>query len=360
MGDGFRAVVAVLLMSIVSFPAAAEEFFGPLRIRDMGPFQLLRLNMLPDHAIPSAPGRYAIELHLSHSNTFAADEDVLRYLRGRDRRGELSIEDVQNIRALSDDAFLFDGSLGYFQLTGHYGLSDRWSMNVSIPVHYYGGGFLDGTIENFHETFGFDTFGREFISRNDFQAVAILDGDVFYLLERPTQSGLGDPVIGVRYYHPLGGHSALTFELAHKISMHSTASYLSTGSSDTGVQASWHAHGDRNSIYLSLALVRAGRAEPFPENTRRLVPSVNIAWENRLAENLNLVLQLNGARSMFEDGADPELTANVFQASMGLRQRHGDFVWSYALTENLVNFNNTADLGFHIGFAWLPRPADAH
>ena len=142
--------------------------------------------------------------------------------------------------------------------------------------------------------------------------------------------------------------------MAHKFSMHSAESFLSTGGSDTGVQVSWHSHGDRNSVYLSLALVRAGRAEPFPEKTRRLAPSLNIAWETRLTENLNAVVQLNGARSLFEDGADPELAANVFQASAGLRHRHGNFVWSYALTENLVNFNNTADFGFHIGFAWLP------
>lgn len=356
MGDGFRIVIIALSLAFASLPALAEEFYGPLRIRDMGPFQMLRLNMLPDHAVAPAPGRYAVEMHLSQSNTFAADEDVLDYLQARGRRGELSVDDVRNLRELSEDAFLFDGALGYFQFTGHYGFSDRWSAYLSVPVHYYGGGFLDSTIESFHESFGFDTFGREFISRNDFQAVAILDGDTFYLLERPVQGGFGDPVVGVRYYHPLPEHSALTFELAHKVSVHGTDSFKSTGSSDTGVQASWHAHGERNSLYLSLALVHSGRAEPFPEHTRRLAPSVNIAWENRLAENLNLVLQLNGARSVFEDGADPELTANVFQASIGLRQRHGDLVWSYALTENLVNFNNTADLGFHVGFAWAPRP----
>ncbi|HEX6928797.1 MAG TPA: DUF3187 family protein [Gammaproteobacteria bacterium] len=354
MGGRFRAIVAVLALACLCSPALAEAFYGPLRIRDMGPFQLLRLNMLPDHAIAPAPGRFAIELHLSQSNTFAADEDVLHYLESRDRRDELSAEDVENIRALSEDAFLFDAALGYFQLSAHYGLSDRWSAYLAVPVHYYSGGFLDSTIESFHDAFGFDSFGREFISRNDFQALAILDGDVFYLLERPLRSGIGDPVIGVRYYYPLPRHSALTFELAHKVSVHGGTGFLSTGASDTGVQVSWHAHGERNSIYVSAALVLAGRAEPFPEHTRRFAPSLNIAWEHRLAQNLNLVLQLNGARSLFENGADAELTANVFQASVGLRQRHGEFVWSYALTENLVNFNNTADLGFHVGFAWLP------
>lgn len=82
--------------------------------------------------------------------------------------------------------------------------------------------------------------------------------------------------------------------------------------------------------------MRAGRAEPFPEHTRRLAPSVNLAWEHRLDNHLNLVLQVNSARSVFEDGADAELTATVLQASLGLRRRFGEFVVSCALTENLV------------------------
>jgi len=355
MGWGFR-VLAATALAVAALPSMAEEFYGPLRIRDMGPFQLLRLNMLPDHALSPTAGQFALELHWSASNTFAMDRDVSDYLKVRGERREISTVDVENIGTLSDNAFLFDGSLGYFNMTAHLGFSDRWSGYFSVPVHHYSGGFMDRTIEDFHDMFGFDSFGREYINRDEFQAVVVLDGETFHLLEAPTGNGLGDPVIGVRYYHPLGGHSAVTFELAHKLAVLDPDDFLSTGSSDTGLQVSWHAHGLRNSIYTSFALVRAGRADPFPDHTRRYAPSMNIAWENRVLENLNFVLQLNAARSVFEDGADEELTANVYQASVGLRQRHGNFVWSYALTENLVNFNNTADLGVHIGFAWLPAP----
>src|SRR5262245_15202982 len=34
---------------------------GPLRIRDMTPFNLLRLDMLPAHAVDAGPGSWAIE-----------------------------------------------------------------------------------------------------------------------------------------------------------------------------------------------------------------------------------------------------------------------------------------------------------
>lgn len=352
MGDSLR----FLLLLLMVFPVAAEEFYGPLRVRDMGPFQLLRLNMLPDHAIAPSQGRYAFEAHLSSSNTFAMDKDVHDYLKERGIRQSIGADDAARIAARTDNAFLFDGSLDYFLFTGHYGFSENFSAYLSLPVHQYSGGFMDHTIESFHDAFGFDSFGRQYISRNQFQALVIVDGDMFYLPGAPIASGLGDPVIGLRYYYPLHERSAVTIEVAHKHAVHDTGSFLSTGSSDVGLQVSWHTRSESDAWYASFAFVHAGRAEPFPVATRRNAPSFNVAWEHRLSSRLNLILQLNGARSVFGEGADDELTANVFQASIGLRQRRGEFVWSYALTENMFNFNNTADLGIHIGFAWLPSP----
>lgn len=356
MGRGSRAIV-VLAFLLLAPSIHAEEFYGPLRIRDMGPFRLLRLDMMPDHAIKPSASRWAVELHLSHSNTFAMDKDVSTYLKARNRRGEINATDGANIIALSDNAFLFDGSLGLFQAGLHFGLTDRWSVSASIPMLYYGGGFLDSTIEAFHTAFGFDTFGREYISRNDFQAVAVVDGESLVLLDRPIGGGLGDPVFSARYWWPLDARSAMTLEIAHKFATHDGVSFLSTGSDDTGVQLAWNHKGDRNAFYTSFAVVNAGGSNIFPDHVRRVVPALNLAWEHKLTEYSNALVQVNASRSMFRAGeADTELTGNVYQVSAGLRHRAGQWVWSYALTKNVVNFNNTADLGFHIGFAWLSAP----
>ncbi len=357
-GDVVRLACLALMFGLAAVPAAAEEFYGPLRIRDMGPFQILRLNMLPDHALAPSAGRVGLEFQVSHSNTFVMDTDIHAYLERRGARGEIGPRDVTAIAALGEDTFLFDGELGYAKATGHYAFTDRLSGYVSVPFHYFGGGYFDSAIENFHDMFGFDSFGREYISRNDFQAVATIDGETFALLERPTSGGIGDPVLGLRYYIPLRNHSAVTFELAHKFAFQDPDKFRTTGSDDSGAQISWHVHGLKNSFYTSVAVVRTGDAEPFPQFTRHVIPSVNLAWERHLLDGVNVIFQVNAARSLFEKG-DPELTANVYQASLGLRHRAGRFVWSYALTENLVNFNNTADLGFHVGFAWMPE-VDGH
>jgi hypothetical protein len=38
-----------------------------------------------------------------------------------------------------------------------------------------------------------------------------------------------------------------------------------------------------------------------------------------------------------------------------LRHRVGHHVWTVGVTENLQNINNTPDLGFQVGFAYVPR-----
>lgn len=350
------------LLLVVSFSlslsAAAEEFYGPLRNRDMGPVSFPRLHMLPDHALSPSNGRLAFELHLSSSNTFAMDEETYNYLEQRGGRGELTQQDVDNILALRGDTYLFDGSLDLLQFTTHYGLSNNWSVYFSLPMMRLGGGFMDGTIESFHDTFGFSTFGRDFLPRNQVNAVVSLGDQEIVFLDVPPISGVGDPIFGIRYYWRIDSANAFSFELAHKEVVQDPKFFRTTGASDTGIQLNWHHFAGDSAFYVNASAVKLGSADPFPGNTRNIMPKLNFAWEYRLQEKLNLLLQFNAQRSLFRNGTDPEISSDVYQASIGLRQRRGEFVWSYALTENLVNFNNTADIGIHLGFAWIPVPAD--
>ena len=49
-----------------------------------------------------------------------------------------------------------------------------------------------------------------------------------------------------------------------------------------------------------------------------------------------------------------ELLGLKYQLSLGFYRRIGRAVLSFAITENLQNFNNTPDVGVQIGFAYSP------
>jgi len=65
-----RDRVALVLISLTAAAAEGEaELLGPLRIRDMTPFNILRLDMLPAHAVAAGPKSWGIEADLSYANT---------------------------------------------------------------------------------------------------------------------------------------------------------------------------------------------------------------------------------------------------------------------------------------------------
>jgi hypothetical protein len=187
------AVVFMIAAAPVATPAAgATELLGPLRIRDMTPFNLLRLDMLPAHAVTAAPGTWAIETNLSYTNTFVMSDNVNRYLEARGTPGPLTRTDVDAILALGEDAYYVDGEFGLLDLGFHYAWTRRASIYVSIPVYDFSGGLLDGIIEGFHERFGFAAGGRDLVARDRFQAILSLDGNPSYYLEPPVGGGVGD------------------------------------------------------------------------------------------------------------------------------------------------------------------------
>src|SRR6266566_1057118 len=200
------AGVALVAFALAATPARGEtELLGPLRIRDMTPFNLLRLDMLPAHAVSAAPGSWAIEADLSYSNTFVMSDNVQSYLEARGERRPLTQTDADAILALGQDAYYVDGEFGLLDLTLHYGITRHSSVYFTLSAYDFTGGFLDGTIEGFHKSFGLDPNWRDLAARNRFQGVLSIEGIRTSFLAAPIDGGLGDPVFGLRHSWPLRG-----------------------------------------------------------------------------------------------------------------------------------------------------------
>ncbi|HET9679703.1 MAG TPA: hypothetical protein VFP95_03960, partial [Gammaproteobacteria bacterium] len=83
----------------------------------MTPFSILRLDPLPDHSINGTQRGWALEMHLSTSNTFVASKNVRRYLAQRGVRAALGSDDVQAIMSYPGDVYYFDGSISLLNIT---------------------------------------------------------------------------------------------------------------------------------------------------------------------------------------------------------------------------------------------------
>jgi uncharacterized protein DUF3187 len=338
-------------------PAPPEyRKFGLLRERDLTPFGFLRLDMRPAHAVWAPPGSWGVEVNLGYQNSWVMSANVEQYLRSLPGRRTLGPAEVDAIRALPGEAYLVDVELGLVEVTWHRKLIDHWSVNATISGMRYGGGFLDSTVEGFHQAFGFDSFGRPAVARNGVNVIYDLKGvNTPLLLDAPPDGGVLDPTFGLRYSVAAAPSPwNLVLESAVKVPFGGEREFLSTGNTDVGLQATLQRFAGRHAGYVSAAAVRTSNLTS-PDRTQ-IVPTYIFGYEYSVSQRTGVVAQFNVSPSTFthEDTDLEELLATKFQLSVGVRHRIDASLWTFGVTENIQNYNNTPDIGFQIGWAYSP------
>ena len=333
---------------------------GLLRGRDLSVFGLLRLDMLPAQTADLAPGGWGVEVQLAYTNTFVLSDNVRKYLETRNiGRQPLRPQDAAAILALPGDAYYVDGEVGLADLIVQHRLSDYWSVYLTIPYIGYGEGTLDSTIESVHDMLGVSQQGRDLVAKNRFQVVYGIGDVSFAQLDRETQGGLGDPVFGVRYSLPQPHFGwDVVVEMAAKIAVDGERFLLSTGKNDFGVQATMQRQlgaTGRHAVYLSGSAVYYAGGPEAAGNDSQVIPTLIAGYSFGMTPRTSVILQGYASRSVVQHSTLSELTDNKYLLSLGLQSRSRDFLWSFAVTENISNYENTPDIGVQLGLAYMPQ-----
>ena len=354
-------VAAAMLGGFASqAPAAEGQFYGLMRERDLTPLGFMRLDMRPAHAISMQPGSWTVETDMAFQNTWALSPEVEKYLTGLEGNGRrrLGAEDVQAIRDLPGENYLIDLESAVYDVTVHYTFADNWSGYLVASSVSYRGGFMDGVIESFHDALGFSSFGRPAVARNRANTVFDLKGSNYVNVDSAPSGGLLDPVLGLRYSTPAHRRGwNFTFEGAVKLPVAGERDFLSTGRVDVGLQSSAQYRGARNAFYIDTAAVWYGGGQAPSPQEKQIVPTLVLGYEYRLTARTNLNLQGYISPSLYsrQETALRELRAIKYQMTLGVRHRVDSHVWTVGITENLQNLNNTPDIAFQIGYAFVPR-----
>lgn len=353
------AAVACLAALAAASPAAADDYVlqGPLRGRDMTPFHLLRLEMLPARSSSALGDRWSLEVDLAHTNTFAKSKAVDEYLVARGRRQAITRRDVEALLAIKGDVYYLDGEIGLLATTLHYKAGERLGFFLAWPAIYYTGGIFDTAIEGFHRSLGLGNADRQRVARNEFRMVYRIGREQVVQLAAP-ESGPSDPVLGVRYrLLPPASRWDLIVEAAVKVAVHS-AGALSTGGSDLGLQlALRRAFGrqGRQAVFLDASEVHLGGTLPDRRVDRNNVPALVTGYEIGLTRRTSAVAQLYVSPSVFRStilGGVPQLIQTKFEILAGVRSQRGPLTWQLAIIENIFHLENTPDVGALLGVTW--------
>jgi len=351
------------LLMALAIPAHAEEqgrFYGMLRSRDLTPFGFLRLDMRPAHAVNIETHTFAFEAELGYQNTWALSENVEKYLKSLEPTGRrvLGPAEIDAIRNLPGENYLFDLESATLDMAVHYKISSQWTAYLFATAVSYQGGFLDSGIEGFHDLTHLNSYGRRAVERNGTYLIYDLKKAKGVITEAPRSPGLLDPTFGLRYTGiSLPGRWQMSVETAVKIPIDGARPLLSTGNTDYGMQVSVRRLGERNALHMDFAGVYYAGEETPSEHQSQIVPTIVVGWERVMTARTNLNLQAYASRSVYKRAQTDldELLSDKFQMSLGIRHRLDSCLLSFGITENLQNLNNTPDIGFQLGFAWVPR-----
>jgi hypothetical protein len=353
------SIVLLGLVAHVAGAAGADEtdFFGLLRARDITPFGFLRLDMRPTHALSIPSGDWGVEMELAYQNTWALSPEVESYLGTLQGRREIGPAELDAIRALPGENYLADFELGLIDISFQYKFSSQWGAYLVLSGVHYGGGFLDSSIESFHDAFGFSDFGRPAVVKNGTSYILDLKNSQVALFEAPTSGGYLDPTIGLRYSGlRFGKDWQVILEAAAKVPVSGERALLSTGRTDYGLQMTLQNFGEHNAWYIAGSAVYYAGSPNFAPNDSKVIPTILVGYERHLTANTHFILQGYASPSVYShrDTDLDELLATKYQASLGFYHRFGIGLISFAVTENLQNLNNTPDIGFQLGFALTP------
>lgn len=359
--SSLRVIARTLMLAVAAAGACAapgaaadEEGFsllGPLRVRDMTPFHLTRLEMVPAAGSAAIGDGWTIETDLTHTSNFERSPAVATYLLVRGGRKPFTERDAETILARPGDTYFLDGEIGLFAATVHYQVDRRLGFFVTLPVYYMTGGIFDGVIEDYHGTFGFPQGDRNLVTRNEFRIVYRIGREQVVDLGPPA-SGVSDPIFGLRYrLLPPGGPWDLIAQAAVKVATREEGA-LSTGGTDAGIQLAVHRIFRRQAVYLDMSVVRAGGPFPDPRVDRRIIPVWVLGYEVGLTHRTSFTLQYYLSSSVFTRSNLSDLTENKNEIVGGFRFRHGPLVWYFDVIENLVHYENTPDVGAELGMTW--------
>jgi len=344
-------------------PPSDPSFGDPVPLRGQMPSGLPFLELPPASAFLLPRGAFRFSVGLAYENTHAVSDDLVRtYNDGA--RHLLTLSDLESIAAGSKEgtAYLVDGETLRLALGGAFGLGARLEAAFELPILLHTGGFMDGTIEGYHDLLGFGDGGRSAFEQDRY-IVAYADPDgTFYLEGAPDGIRPGDLALMLRgslFQSPTGG-SALAATVGIEIPTGDADRLEGNGAFDAafGIEASWRFR--RSSMHAGGRYARPGGwdAAPWVDLGGRLGGFA--AWERRFGQDWGMLAQVVFGGGPMPHRVEADLGDRTIELALGVRLRAGAAgEIQMALLENLLPSKNAPDIGAYFGWRCRPgRPAN--
>jgi hypothetical protein len=318
------ATTAQVASDWASTPAVG---LGPLLLSSQAPVNLVLLTPTPMPPVTISRGRSAVALLESWNNYFDVDP------RGR---------------------FFIGGERLGITLGVVYGITDRLDVSATLPLAYRGGGILDGFIEWFETRLGVPNEERRRYPRDRGRVLVHgEDGTTYQLGDGSAGWGLEDGTAALRYQVARGSETtpAVLIGLGVRIPTGREDALRSSGGLEVEGGVSVGQKLGRFHLYGGANLMQHGRSEFLGIRLRRTQWSLSGGLEYRASPRTSILLQglmTSGPAEHFGD-----FSRNSHEITLGFKRvLSRDLLLEASVLENLFVFDNSPDVGFHVGLIW--------
>jgi len=257
-----------------------------------------------------------------------------------------------NVWNYKSDQYMIDGEWIRSNIRYSYALKDSLSVGIALPIIGRTGGFSDSTIENFHSAFRLGNANRDKTPRNQ-SLISVADGGDTYTVVEGESWGIGD-VSAFAVSRITDGSSACP-----AITIQGEVSF------PTGDQRELRGMGAPALSVSTVASKRLGKSSfiPFLGAGFQYCDSDDITvirFRNEQFSGLaGLEYQYSRAFSLLIQYLVSSPVAENYYAfskpchevSVGFKWRTGcNTVIELAVVENVVVFQNSADIGVHLAY----------
>lgn len=257
----------------ISTPTSAAQ---PFLTQDQNPFSLI-------HGLPQA---VAAQLPETDTGQWSLTLDVTNTLNGETNGSENLLLDFESYN---------------LRFSWLYGLNENWALKIDIPLIYYGEGFLDNTIDSWHEFFHLPRADRPNVTDNQFQIFYDRNSQTLINLDT-ANSGLADIQIALGRNILKTQDSTLSAWISTDLATGDQASLRGNDSSDLSL---WFA-GDYQlnpkwSIDANIGILLPGEKQIFTLTVEDQVfyAYTGIQWQ--IHEIIDLRMQINGHTQFYSD-----------------------------------------------------------
>ncbi len=247
-----------------------------------------------------------------------------------------------------NETLIIDGETQLLGLALRRRVGDRIELRLDVPWVRHSGGFLDGTIKNWHSALGLSNSARD--NPNDqLELFYERDGTAYFDLSSPT-SGIGDVQLSLAYAWP-----SVTLRAGVKLPTGDAAGLTGSGAMDFNVGA----YLDRGTSFLQrdlqvsgfAGLLALGKGDVLPEFQRSTVPFGGFALRWHATDRFAITTQWYLQGSYFDIDIE-EIGGTTLQLGVGADYRFERSLLRIAIAEDVIGAA-APDFALHLSIRYF-------